>query len=232
MEDFSRTSIINALIETYGYESYLEIGLSDPNQNFNKIKCKVKHSVDPFFTPPENNCSLKDVEDALTYKMTSDNFFSKVCFRKYDIIFIDGLHDEEQVDRDIENAMRFLNEGGIICVHDVLPQYEEYQRDEFNRIYIGNVVTNPTWLGTTWKSMAKLKGLYNFKCVDNLPYGESGLGLISYSRNIHHITNKCMMTFDDLVMENYSSLNPITVEDFERIYIRNEFNNPYNFDEL
>ena len=55
---------------------------------------------------------------------------------------------------------------------------------------------------------------------------------IPYICRVNIITNKCMMAFDDLVMENYASLNPITVEDFERIYIRNEFNNPYNFDEL
>ena len=44
-----RTDIINFLIEQHGLKTYLEIGLDNPDANFNKVNCRFKHSVDPFY---------------------------------------------------------------------------------------------------------------------------------------------------------------------------------------
>ena len=41
---------------------------------------------------------------------------------KFDVIFIDGLHEYEQCQRDCLNSMKFLNDGGIILFHDFLPR--------------------------------------------------------------------------------------------------------------
>jgi hypothetical protein len=43
-----RTDIINALIQKYGYKSYLEVGTQDPTSNFDKINTEYKVSIDPF----------------------------------------------------------------------------------------------------------------------------------------------------------------------------------------
>ena len=40
----------------------------------------------------------------------------------FDIIFLDGLHNYEQTIKDINNALKFLNEKGAIIVHDCLPK--------------------------------------------------------------------------------------------------------------
>jgi hypothetical protein len=40
--------------------------------------------------------------------MTSDEFF-EINKSTYDIIFIDGLHIDEQVERDIINGLKILN---------------------------------------------------------------------------------------------------------------------------
>ena len=45
-----------------------------------------------------------------THKMTSDDFF-RDNKEKFDLIFIDGLHETNQVDRDIENSLKFINKG-------------------------------------------------------------------------------------------------------------------------
>ena len=37
----------------------------------------------------------------VTYKMTSDEFFAAHGEKRYDLIFIDGLHHAEYVERDI-----------------------------------------------------------------------------------------------------------------------------------
>ena len=77
------TDVINFLIRQYGYRSYLEIGV-DKNRNYNHIECKLKHGVDP--------------NVPCTFKMTSDEFFATTS-TMYDLIFIDGLHEAEQVEK-------------------------------------------------------------------------------------------------------------------------------------
>lgn len=55
-------------------------------------------------------------------RSTSDDFF-KHNKKKYDVIFIDGSHDKEQVIKDSLNAYDCLSEEGIIIWHDVYNKY-------------------------------------------------------------------------------------------------------------
>ncbi len=80
-----RTDIINALIQKYGYKSYLEVGTQDPTSNFDKVNAECKVSIDPF---PRGE---------VTFVGTSDEYFKSISDDvKYDIIFIDGLHHDDQ----------------------------------------------------------------------------------------------------------------------------------------
>lgn len=47
--------------------------------------------------------------------MTSDKFF-----KKFNVIFIDGLHNYKQYQKDCLNSIRSLEDEGIIIVHDFL----------------------------------------------------------------------------------------------------------------
>ena len=42
-----RYDLINWFIDRYDYKNYLEIGLDQSKNCFDKINCLVKHSVDP-----------------------------------------------------------------------------------------------------------------------------------------------------------------------------------------
>ena len=78
----TRTDIINYLIEKYNLKTYLEIGVRNPNDNFNKIKCDNKVAVDP-----EPLIKTENI-----YVGTSDNYFQNISQnKKFDIIFIDGF---------------------------------------------------------------------------------------------------------------------------------------------
>ena len=88
----SRFEIIQSIIEFKKYKSYLEIGC-DRNQSFSNINIDKRVGVDP-------------VEGG-THKMTSDDFFSNNN-DKFDIIFIDGLHQYEQVIKDVKNSLNCL----------------------------------------------------------------------------------------------------------------------------
>lgn len=109
-----RDDIINYFIEKNNFERYLEIGVFDGG-NIRKIKCKHKDGVDPGVEGV--------IDDNVTFAITSNEFFDKIAptIEKYDIVFIDGLHHSEQVDLDIENALKYTNDNGIIILHDCNP---------------------------------------------------------------------------------------------------------------
>lgn len=120
-ENMLRNEVINEIIKFYDYKSYLEIG-SLNGENISKIDCQLKQSIDPQLSwlghIPSHNP---------TFKMTSDDFFANDNYKdlKWDIIFIDGDHEREQVKRDINNSLERLNEGGTIVCHDMCPEREE-----------------------------------------------------------------------------------------------------------
>ena len=111
----TRIDIINNLVKKYDYKSYLEIG--------------VRHFVcfDGVNLPVENKNSIDPNYDGVTYKLTSDEAFESMSEeKKWDIIFIDGYHESNQVLRDIQNSLKHLNDGGSIVCHDMLPPKESF----------------------------------------------------------------------------------------------------------
>lgn len=126
------TDLLNALIEKYNLKSYLEIGVQNPANNFDKVKCEMKIGIDP-------DLNLINNEDI--YTGTSDEYF-QIIDDKFDLIFIDGLHHADQVKRDFENSLRCLSDNGFIVIHDVLPENEA-----------GTIVPRQTkvWWGDVYK---------------------------------------------------------------------------------
>ncbi|HET8838043.1 MAG TPA: class I SAM-dependent methyltransferase [Flavobacteriaceae bacterium] len=124
----NKENIINEIIERQGFENYLEIGY-DEGLNFDRIKCREKYSVDPV--------------GHAHFQGTSDDFFS-VNKEVFDIIFIDGLHISDQVQRDIINSMAFLSEDGAIVIHDTIPKTKEMQEVPRN---------TKEWTGNVWRAV-------------------------------------------------------------------------------
>jgi hypothetical protein len=129
-----RTYIINYVAKKINAKNYLEIG-TDNCINFNNINIENKTGVDPY--PKQDNIT----------GLTSDEFF-KTNNRKFDIIFIDGLHHADQVYRDIVNSLDILNPGGYIFCHDMLPTNEQMQIIPFNQ---------GMWTGDCWRAFVELK---------------------------------------------------------------------------
>jgi SAM-dependent methyltransferase len=123
-----RWDIIQDIINKFNYQSYLEIGVDHKKLCWNNIKINYKIGVDP--------------NVPTTFRMGSDMFFRRNK-EKFDIIFIDGLHERNQVLRDVNNSLRFLNPNGTIVVHDCNPC-------EPKRL-------GPMWSGTVWEAIAMLR---------------------------------------------------------------------------
>lgn len=146
----NRWEILNILIGSFNYKKYLEVGYYK-GWCFDKINCYYKLAVDPF------PCKNKQQEEMLnnTYlfdngnilKSSSDNFFlnNKATF---DLIFIDGMHEKNQVRRDVENSLNILSPNGIILIHDCNPPTIEH---------VTTGTKNGEWNGTTYQGILEFR---------------------------------------------------------------------------
>jgi len=94
-------------------QTYLELGV-EYSVNIKEMRNLVKMCVGVDIN------DIQDKENIEFHQMTTDEFFSKNQ-RTYDIIFIDANHDFEQVRKDFDNSLKFLNKFGIIILHDTDP---------------------------------------------------------------------------------------------------------------
>ena len=60
----------------------------------------------------------------------------------YDLIFLDGLHEGQQLYRELPPALQRLNDNGIILLHDVFPDLQPLWPD-------GSVIAGP------WNAVAR-----------------------------------------------------------------------------
>ena len=153
--DFSskktRFQIVKYIIEKKNYKKYLEIGCFD-DELFNQVNCQQKVGVDPV--------------SGGTIRETSNQFFKKNN-ENFDCIFIDGLHEYNQVKKDIENSLKFLNEGGTILLHDCMP--DNYYAQAIPRCQWD-------WNGDVWKAIVECR---NSKDIDVYTcYADHGIGVI------------------------------------------------------
>lgn len=155
-KDYFRWDLINYLIKKNNYSNYLEIGC-DENQLFSKVQIKNKIGVDPV--------------SGGNIRKTSDDFFLNNN-KKFDIVFIDGLHEYQQVKKDIINSVNCLNEDGLILIHDCMPKSLDEQavpRFKMN------------WNGDVWKAIVDIRqqaNLDTFTCEI-----DEGIGIIKKSKN-------------------------------------------------
>ena len=147
-----RWDIINYYMQRHHRKDYLEIGCAY-NECFNKIKANTKVGEDP--------------NSGGTLRMTSDEFF-KVNLINFDIIFIDGLHEHEQVVKDFNNARKFLRKGGHIFLHDLLPPGPEHA------VYPWTEKDPTPRCGTAWRATFDILKLNKeFYIIDR----ETGIGV-------------------------------------------------------
>lgn len=148
----NRVYIIQALIDKFKYNSYLEIGVAS-GESFNSIKCDIKVGVDPRPDGPA------------TIRLPSDEYFKQYTDAKFDIIFIDGLHHSDQVTKDIHNSLRVLNPNGTVVIHDCLPTTEVMQQIPYESGI-------DEWTGDVWKSFVQFRQTNTYEAfVVNTDYG-------------------------------------------------------------
>jgi len=154
----NRWDIINHFIEKNNYKTYLEIGYYK-GWSFDQIKCDKKRAVDPNPLKSQFQIDAKYGSDTIlanekgiVTKFTSDDFFQdgRLSKTSWDIIFIDGLHEAFQVEKDIQNSLKHLSPGGTIILHDCNPPTYEHT----------TTGVDGCWTGDTYKAFCKFRLQY------------------------------------------------------------------------
>lgn len=197
----TRIEIIQTYINKYGYKNFLEIGVQ-AGHCFRSIVCENKTGVDP------------DPSSAANVQLTSDEFFEITIShnKKFDCIFIDGLHHAEQVYRDIMNSLNCLADGGTILMHDCKPTTEFMQ--------LIPLTTQNEWTGDTWKAYVKLRqereDLETF-CIDS-DWGVSVIRKLAdgcYNNKLV-IPAGVELTYQNFVTQHPQWLNLVSVDGFKK----------------
>ena len=184
--------IINHLINTYNFKSYLEIGVRDNmgKLSINHIQCSKKDGVD--IVPGRAN-----------YTMTSDKFFNIIPLdQMYDIIYVDGDHEKSQVLKDVNNSLNHLNEGGIIVCHDINPPEELHLK--------------PRFCNNAWEAWAELRSTRPELEMYALGI-DLGPGIIRKG-NQEVYKDKIENTWDYLNVNRQKLLNEINLDQFKLIF--------------
>lgn len=202
--DWSKTSkryeIINSIIKNQKFKKYLEIGCFK-DENFNRIEVEHKVGVDPI--------------SGGTVRATSDNYF-KNNQTKFDLIFIDGLHDYHQVRKDILNSLKFIDDNGVILLHDCIPLKLRDQMMPRSHEY---------WNGDTWKAIVEAR---TYEHIDTYTIlADSGLGLIFKRKNKNKLfiekKNFKLLTFEEYFNNFKKFMNPVEEKDLFELFNNNLF---------
>jgi hypothetical protein len=197
----TRTDIITALIRRNGYRAYLEIGVATGANITGVVDLPGLHvvGVDPL---PQS--------EYVTHPVDSDTFF-RANREKFDLAFVDGLHLEEQVDRDILNALATINVGGMVVVHDCNPAIYEHATADWLR---------DEWNGTVWRSVTKLR-CTNAQLTIRVVDEDYGCAIITRGRSELYTKASIDTCLDWAYFDanRREILNLISRSEFESIYL-------------
>jgi predicted O-methyltransferase YrrM len=188
----TRGTILALLAEKYRYKHYLEVGTA-------------KNLI---FTPAQQMFELAvgvDPGQGGTLRMTSDAFFDqnwKGSKQTFDLIFIDGLHEANQVYTDVMNALMVLNSGGTIVLHDCSPH-----GDLDERAVYPPPVNYKLWNGDTWKAIVALRLLHSDDLDVVVVEVDHGVGVVRRRPSTNRLSEEWIQTLHSSVplADNYDS---------------------------
>ena len=143
--------------------------------------------------------------------MTSDAFFDLIKGHediKYDLIFIDGLHENTQVKKDIENSLKHLQPHGFIVMHDCNPVSFEASSPDRQTI---------AWNGDTYKAFINFKqNNPEFECcvIDT----DFGIGVIKQNDIDVNSSPNISRDWDIFEKNRKEYLNLISYDEFKTTY--------------
>ena len=179
----NRIALINAAVS--------KILIQKKKCNYLEIGCDDDYVFKSVMLPDSSKVGIDPVKGG-NLKIKSDVFFKKNK-KRFDIIFIDGLHHYDQCQRDVINSINFLNKNGYIFIHDLIPL--DWRMELVPRI-------QGRWSGDVWKVGYELSMLQNLKFY--IADIDSGVGFFKKKNKI--------------IYEKIKRLENCRFKDFLKIY--------------
>lgn len=156
------------------------------------------------------------LEEQMYFEMTSDSFFKNHYHTfnddKIDVALVDGLHTYEQVLQDVMNCLNYLNDGGVIIMHDCSPTTNA-MAVRAHSIEEARLRNPPDWdllwCGDVWKAIVSLRCLPDLDvCVIDC---DTGIGIVQKKSSSNRLTLSISaienLTYDDLCANRNQLLN-------------------------
>ena len=163
-----RMYVIQEIIKKSRAKVYLEIGVRE-GECFLRIRAPKKIAVDPqifISSKKKRKYYFKNLSNIFNqyFETTSDDFFKdnykSLKSHALDVVFIDGLHTYEQSLKDVQNALKYLKDDGVIIMHDCNPLSEAaaYPAQSYQDAESLNIPGfTGEWNGDTWKTIVYLR---------------------------------------------------------------------------
>ncbi|TRX62138.1 class I SAM-dependent methyltransferase [Fulvivirga sp. M361] len=192
----NRIELIRELIRKGKLTSYLEIG-SQSGKSFLPVRCKIKIAVDPKFIIPFKNKIKWLIRNPYNlfskyFEETSDDFFEKrkallAEIPKLDIALIDGLHTFEASLKDTLNTLNYVNNSGIIILHDCFPQNKAVatpaaSMDAAQAMDVEGWTGQ--WCGDVWKTIVYLRKSHPDELEAYVINTDFGLGIVRRKQDL------------------------------------------------
>lgn len=152
----ARSRRLNKIARGTAAKSYMEVGVFR-GKTFVEVNVEEKHAIDPKF-----KFDFKSIESdrVVFHEVTSDVFFSSLAIeKKFDLIYLDGLHTFEQTYRDICNSLVHSGDRSVILVDDTVPNdvfsAMPVQKDCL-RLRAKSGLTAKAWHGDVYKAIFAL----------------------------------------------------------------------------
>jgi len=193
-----RYELINSLALINNATTYLEVGVEN-GETFNKVEISNKTAVDPI-------CGFeKQSFVGNFYEMTSDKFFDEAISKnlKFDLIFLDGLHQWEFAMRDFVNATLLSHKKTIIIIDDVYPSdYFSQLRSQSDCLNFKKAANHidRNWMGDVYKILPLLNVLFTQWSFFTIRSNNGQTVLFQLPRNAPLIENpKLESDFEDFL---------------------------------
>ena len=158
--------------------------------SFLPIRCRKKIAVDPFFKVRrkeklrwffKNPNNLRNIY----FQMKSDVFFEEqgpyLDKVRPQIVLVDGLHTFEASLNDVLNSLRYLDEEGVIIMHDCYPPHKAAATpgtSSTDAKKAGVEGWTGQWCGDVWKTIIYLREQYEGLLDVFVLNTDMGLGVV------------------------------------------------------
>lgn len=202
--DSESSSRINALKDLLPVCSdYLEIGVSY-GVTFEAVDIPFKWGVDP---QPKFNTHLLPSGCRFS-RLTSDAFFASVDPRvRFDLIFLDGLHQWHQTYRDLVNSLAHAHAWTIFLIDDVVPIDEFASWPDMDKALAARFKsgdTNTAWQGDVYKLMFAIRDHHpelDFRVITD---GENAQAVVWRKNGVSAASSPILAKPDEYSNINYS----------------------------